>query len=454
MTVTELNDGVGPVIAATLFDLAPLGYSQTEYMLDGTAAAYRRRRDGLEAVEHADYATRLLVFGPTDAARFNGTVWVEWLNVSGGLDAAPDWTFTHTELMRRGAAWVGVSAQRIGVAGGDSVFGDMSSPGLVGTSPERYAGLHHPGDRFSYDMFTQAGEAVRASLGTILDRLPVERVLAIGESQSAFRLTTYVNEVDPLAQVFDGFFVHARGGPGAPLDDESPAISFEDPPVPFRDDLRVPVMCVEAETDLAVLGYVSARQPDNEQFVLWEMAGTSHADAYTFYGGMVDTGALPIEELAAAWTPQCEYFGMTLDKPVNAGPQHYVLNAAVARFDQWLRDGTRPPATDRLSVRTLSDPIEFKTDEHGNALGGVRTPHVDVPVAVLSGLGNRGAPMAHLCGTTTRFTAGQLAALYPSRAEYLDRFAAATERAVSAGHLLPADAPEINALADALCPLR
>jgi len=453
MTVTELHDGLGPVIAATLFDLAPLGYSQTEYVLDGTAAAYRRRGDHLEVVEHAEYATRLLVFEPTDAARFNGTVWVEWLNVSGGLDAAPDWNFTHTELMRDGAAWVGVSAQRIGVAGGDSVFGDMSSPGLVGTSPERYAGLNHPGDRFSYDIFTQAGQAARASLGSLVDAR-IERVLAIGESQSAFRLTTYVNEVDPLAQVFDGFFVHARGGPGAPLDDESPAISFDDPPVFFREDLRVPVMCVEAETDLAVLGYGSARQPDNEQFVLWEMAGTSHADAYTFYGGMVDTGVLPIEELAAAWTPQREYFGMTLDKPVNAGPQHYVLNAAVARFDQWLRDGTRPPAAGRLSVRAESDPMEFERDEHGIALGGVRTPHVDVPVAVLSGLGNGGAPMAHLCGATTPFTPEQLAALYPSRTGYLERFAEATERAVTAGHLLAADAPEINALAAALCPLR
>jgi hypothetical protein len=169
---------------------------------------------------------------------------------------------------------------------------------------------------------------------------------------------------------------------------------------------------------------------------------------------MVDTGVLPIEELAAAWTPQREYFGMTLDKPVNAGPQHYVLNAAVARFDQWLRDGTRPPAAGRLSVRAQSDPMEFERDEHGIALGGVRTPHVDVPVAVLSGLGNGGAPMAHLCGATKPFTPEQLAALYPSRTGYLERFAEATERAVTAGHLLAADAPEINALAAALCPLR
>lgn len=52
---------------------------------------------------------------PLDAARWNGSVVVEWLNVSGGLDAAPDFDFTHRHLIREGFAWVGVSAQRAGM---------------------------------------------------------------------------------------------------------------------------------------------------------------------------------------------------------------------------------------------------------------------------------------------------------------------------------------------------
>ena len=48
--------------------------------------------------------------------------------------------------------------------------------------------------------------------GRHLEDLAVERVLAMGESQSAFRLSTYVNEVDAAAAVYDGFLVHARGG--------------------------------------------------------------------------------------------------------------------------------------------------------------------------------------------------------------------------------------------------
>ena len=40
---------------------------------------------------------------------------VEWLNVSGQVDANPDWTMTHNELIRDGFAWVGVSAQAVGL---------------------------------------------------------------------------------------------------------------------------------------------------------------------------------------------------------------------------------------------------------------------------------------------------------------------------------------------------
>jgi hypothetical protein len=383
------------------------------------------------------------VYRPDDAAAFDGTVWVEWLNVSSGFDAAPDWTFTHTELMRHGAAWVGVSAQALGVVGGEGLVG-MSSTGLIGTDPERYGALSHPGDRFSYDIYTQAGACARATAGTILDDLAVERVLAIGESQSAFRLTRYVNEIDPVARGYDGYLVHARGGAAAPLHDrDEPSAALQGDPVRFRADLRVPVLCVEAETDLMTLGYLAARQDDAEHLVVWEMAGTAHADMYTFSAGFADTGRLPVEELAAALRPVQNLLGMHFDLPVNAGPQHYVMNAAVAHLDRWVRDGTRPPAAPRLELGVGP----FVTDELGNARGGIRTPHVDVPIAVLSGLGNGGGPLAFLAGSTVPFDAATLASLYSDRADYLARFAAATDAAVDAGFVLAADADEIKAVA-------
>lgn len=451
--VTELTGGAGPVVATTVFDLAPLGYTQAEFALTGTAAAYERHRADVRVIDRADFTTRMVVYRPVDPTRFNGTVWVEWLNISGGLEAGPEWMFTHTELMRSGAAWIGVSAQQFGATGGGGLV-RSSGGGLRSANPDRYGTLAHPGDRFSYDIYSQAGAAARDAASTLLPGLDVQRVLAIGESQSAFRLTTYVNDIDVEAQVFDGFFVHARGGPDAPLDDDSPAVSFDRPPVPFRGDLRVPVMCVEAETDLIVLGYLPARQPDDERLVTWEIAGTAHADVYTFGAGMIDTGSLPIGELAAAWTPSDELFGVRLKAPVNAGPQHYVLDAAVSHLERWVREGVRPPdGGERLAIRIGRDKVDFRPDDHGNALGGVRTPHVDVPVAVLSGLGNSGGPMAHLCGRTVAFAPKKLRRLYRDRDDYLARFAAATTDAVGRGHLLAADEAGINALAAARSPL-
>jgi hypothetical protein len=433
----------GPTfIAGTRFNLSSLGYVEAEYAFTGNAHAYAHDQGKVAVVEEAEYTTRLLVYRPADDAVFNGTVWVEWLNVSGGLDASPDWIFTHTELIRRGAAWVGVSAQKVGVEGGGSLIG-LPSHGLVGTDPARYGALHHPGDRFSYDIYAQASAVARSGSGTILDGLAVQRVLAIGESQSAFRLTTYANEIDPLTPVHDGFLVHARGSSAAPLDDIGSPAAVRGDPVFFGADLRVPVLCVESETDLMNLGYLEARQDDAGSFVLWEIAGAAHADVYTFVAGPIDTGRLPIDELARAWVPASTVYGMELDLPVNAGPQHYVMNAAVAHLDRWVSDGWRPPESPRLEVRNGI----FVTDTHGNVKGGIRTPQVDVPTAVLSGLGNSGHQIAFLCGSTTPFDGEKVGSLYASKDDYLERFAAATETAVATGFVLSDDASEMAAIA-------
>jgi hypothetical protein len=435
-------------VAGTFFDLAAVGYQQAEYAVSGTAHAYRRRDDGegLEVVEEADLRSRIVVHRPVDADRFDGTVWVEWLNVSGGLDAAPDWIFAQRELRRAGSAWIGVSAQQVGVQPGQSALGMATSP-LTTTDPERYGSLHHPGDRFSYDLYAAVGELARTGAGTILEGLPIERVLAIGESQSAYRLTTFVNEIDALRPAFDGYLVHARGGAGADLHDgRDPRRLREGEPTPFRDGLRAPVLCLEAETDLITLGYRDARQDDAEHLVVWEVAGTSHADVYTFAVGFADDGLRPLDELAAMWRPPQELFGARLHHPVNAGPQHWVVDAAVRALDRWVRGGDagRPPAAPRLELSGDG----FALDEHGNARGGIRTPHVDVPAAVLSGLGNGGADIAFLTGRTEPFPRERLVELYGGRDAYVARFRESAEATVAAGFFVTEDLEEIVGIAE------
>src|SRR5215468_2671169 len=79
-----------PFLMVGDLDQGAAGYVREEWFLEGTAHAYslsgERRTDGRwEAgrASHAPFKTRIVVYRPEDPARFNGTVLVEWLNVSG-----------------------------------------------------------------------------------------------------------------------------------------------------------------------------------------------------------------------------------------------------------------------------------------------------------------------------------------------------------------------------------
>ena len=137
---------------ASLLDLGDSGYTEEEFFFDGHATSYDlaspATSDGQwDAVEAATaaFTSRLLVRRPENPEDFSGVVLVEWLNVSGGVDGDPDWGYNSDEIIREGHAWVGVSAQRVGVTGSP---GSVAGPGgaLVNADPERYGDLDHPGD--------------------------------------------------------------------------------------------------------------------------------------------------------------------------------------------------------------------------------------------------------------------------------------------------------------------
>lgn len=442
-------------------DLPALGYAEDEYFLSGIATCYRRldgdaarwdvARWDVAPKGTAPFRTRMLVRRPADPGRFNGTVVVEWLNVSAFMDASVEWTYTHTELIRGGYAWAGVSAQQAGVTG--SPYPGQAAPGggLKGWDPGRYGDLDHPGDDYCYDIFTQAGQALR-SLGPEepLAELAGARLVAAGQSLGAYRLGTYVNAVDPIAGVYDGYLLHSRPNGAAPV--EMPkvlkprdATALE--PVPLRPGLRVPVLALATETDVITLGHVRVRQDDTEHFRLWEVAGTAHADTYA-EAGIADTGSLPAGQLARALRPRPTLAGTAQDHLVNSAPQHhYVANAAVAWLHKWVHDGTLPPAAPRLDVVDGDGTPALGLDEHGNATGGIRTPWADVPIATLSGIWPGSDPLSILFGCTRPFPTATLHRLYRDQADYLHAFEASLKRVTAAGFLLPADEPDIMALA-------
>jgi hypothetical protein len=419
-------------VSALAPNLAANGYVEQEFFASGTATAFRptsEPSDGrwsIAPTTRAFYRTRILVRRPSDPARFNGTVVVEWMNVS-VAESAPEWDYLNPELMRDGYAYVAVSAQALGVDGGAALLGSSTapSPGLVGTEPARYGTLHHPGDRYALDMFAQIGAALRAPRGPVLGHLHPKHIVAVGESQSAFYLTTFADAVQPLTHTFDGIFIHSRGGGAAPLNG-SLAANQGPQDVRIRTDLGVPVFMVETQTDVVELGYASAQQPDTRRIRTWEMAGTAHADSYI------------VGPFAAA-------LGCTT--PVNDGPQHVVVEAAFSAFDRWVDEGTPPPSP---APFRLSDtrPAALALDRHGNVIGGVRTPAVDVPVSTLSGTAPAGTSVVcSLFGSARPFSQSTLASLYHDRKDYLSAYAASLAKAIRGGFILEADRAELLAQA-------
>jgi hypothetical protein len=447
---------------------APEGYVEEEFFIGGTASSFEAvdtPNDGMWTAapgDEADYRTRVIVRRPTAEEDFSGTVLLEWLNVS-AIEAAPDWAYMSEEMGREGHAYIAVSAQSQGVEGGDTILSvevdpdasaeaDVEPPadasGLKNIDPDRYGTLTHPGDEYAYDIFSQVGQAVTDAPGELLGGFEPEQVLALGESQSAFFLSTLANAVHPLDPVFDGFLIHSRGAGSAPLDGAALGSDDDgvvDEGVLIRTDLDVPVFIVEAETDLTLLGYASARQPDTDRIRTWEIAGTAHADAHQFrsiLGGPRDASVGSL-------------IGCT--EPINTGPHHEVVQAALSHLVGWAAGGAAPPAGEPLGLEN-GEEVVIARDDLGIALGGVRNPLVDVPVVVATGDPPGGGSLADfddgggiclLFGGTTPIDQPTLVELHGSADAYLEAFKASAAEAVDAGFLLEYDADQLVAEAEA-----
>lgn len=375
--------------------LAETGYVEEEFYLSGRADAYGP--DGEKAADDVPYTTRIIVRRPSNPARFNGTVLTEWQNVSAGYDLDALWA--PDQITRAGYAWVGVSAQRVGV--------DQ----IRGWSPARYGHLDVTGqgrftaDEMSYDVYAQAAAALRAGTGRVLGPLRARTLLGIGASQSAGRMTVYYDRVLPRTEpVFDGY-------------------GFVVGSAPTRKGGE-PVFHVLSETDVRT----PLRREDDNGYRRWEVSGAAHSGRY----GQAYREPLLTRDLGAAPTFSCAR------PPYSEVPLHHVIAAAYTHLERWVEHGVLPPA---------APPLEFAPDGTkardalGLARGGIRLSQVGVPTALNTG-DNTGETFCVLFGTHVPFTGEQLGQLYPTHAGYAARVAAADARAVREGHLLPADAIE------------
>jgi hypothetical protein len=417
----------------------------------------------------APYKTRIIVRRPPPEA-FNGTVVVEWFNVS-AIEASPDWAYLSEQIGREGAAYIGVSAQSQGVNGGDTLLevevdeevaaeagANTDKSGLKNVDPARYGSLEHPGDAYAFDIYSQVGRAVAENPEAVLVDLQPTHVVAMGESQSAGFLTTLVNAVHPMDQVYDGFLIHSRGASAAPLDGkyrssretEEEGADFLEGAVKVRTDGDEPVMIFETEMDLTLLRYANARQDGTDTVRTWEVAGTSHSDQHmmrSMLGG-----------------PRDPYSGDLLGctEPINIGPHHETAQAALHHLIGWVAGGDPPPASERIEMEE-GEELVIVRDDNEIAVGGVRTPLVDVPVAAPTGeppAGKSGEDLVGddqdicvLFGTTIPFDQEKLVEIYGTFDSYIQQFTESANEAVAAGFLVQEDADALIAEAQLNEPL-
>jgi Alpha/beta hydrolase domain len=399
----------------TFLDLAHAGYVEEEFFLEGTANRYNMPAEATGSVMDSGhpYKTRIVVRRPTSARKFNGTVIVEWTNVTGSRDLEMDWFQSSEHFIRAGYAWVGVSAQHVGV---DAL--KVWSPARYGTLDVTEGGKITK-DELSYDIMAATAEVVRGKAkSNVMGGLKVERVIASGHSQSAGRLAGYVNSVYPLNPVFDGVMLHGGGGK-------------------IRTDLNVKVWKMLSETD--VRG-PAARQDDTGNFRTWEVAGTSHVDSESakHFAEIARLNASAAANGVGAG--QC-------DKPTYSQvPFRYVFDSAYDHMVEWIKNGTPPPSAPPIQF-TDAKPPAIARDANGIALGGIRLAEEAVPTAVNTGQ-NSGAGFCRLYGSHVDFDKDKLATLYPSHKEYVAAVKDVTGKNLKAGYILKPDAEATIAAAE------
>ena len=401
---------------ATDMVLSDFGYVEQEFFFDGTANRYdapapsggignnaaSASTANIVSSGHA-FRSRMLVRRPADAARFNGVVVAEWVNVTNGYDTDVHWLYQKEFFLRAGYAWVGVSAQNAGLSNQPN--------GIKNWSPTRYGTLNVnangtlTGDVLSYDIYSQAAKAIK-SVPAVMGGLPVQMVIAIGQSQSAGRLGIYLNAIHVRDPIYDGA-VLASGGQI------------------IRNDLTVPVIKLLTETEFAMnnVNEIPVLQPDTDKIRIWPVAGSSHSEQYS----LLSRAAFLKRDLNLQAVDNCA-------TPARSRvPNRFVYNAAVDALVQLNRTGRQPAHAPPVQVLTVSPP-SIARDQFGNGLGGIRLAEMEVPVA------HEGGETCGLGGTHVPFDTATLNALYPNHGAYVSAVAHAANASVEAGFVLPEDA--------------
>lgn len=433
-------------------NMAELGYIEEEFFISGLANVYDWPERGTLAVRTADvpYTTRLLIRRPADAARFSGNIVVEMLNPSNLFDLNIGWAMSHTQMLRNGDAWVGITAKPIAMNTLQKFDGERyaalswANP-LAATDP---LNCEVGGDTTQanengliWDVHTQVAAWLRSADNANPFRYDTaasaaQMLYAWGYSQTGSFLYTYINAIHPEVikargkSLFDGYLVAVSSGPSS-INQCAPRIARDDPRRPIK-NAGVPVIHVMSQSDY--LYGIGSRQADSDapgnQFRRYEIAGAGHASPDELYWGPKPQDLLQagraVPPLACNEGPRSRF------------PNRLAFNAALVWLDQWARNDIAPPRAELIQV-VDGQPV---LDEHGNVTGGLRSPYVDVPTSTWNG-NSTGESFCRIAGHEIPFSGEKLQQLYPTHSAYVSAVIANVNELVSQGFLLAEDGAQV-----------
>ncbi len=441
-------------------NLAKVGYREDEYFLSGVANVYQYDSvtdpydTTVNVLRSGPYTNRILVRRPINPKQFSGNVIIEVLNATNNYDLPIFWSYDHDYFTSRGDIWIGITGKPVTIAA------------LKQFNPERYAALswanpnpnetastcptlytivggasHATEDGLLYDVLSQTASLVRSNgADNPLSGYTVKAVYAAGYSQSAIALVGYINAITPRikgAPIFDGYFVGSGFGVQAPLNQCSPAPAAGDP----RNVLRSrngAIVATQTQSD-----YNSARQAyradsdaADDRYRYYEAAGPAHVvvEQTTSAPDATDTHA------AGGTTLIEDYASCEKGARLSNFPGRDLLDASFAILEGWVRDGTVPPHASLLAASGTPPDLIETLDRYGNAVGGVRAPEVDVPIATYTSQTGTSSLNCSLSGQVIRLSHEELKGLYPTKSNYLSAFVNDTLAVAGEGFLTPDDA--------------
>jgi hypothetical protein len=449
-------------------DLAAFNYIEEEYFVSGRANVYDYDADGNVVVRTPDapYTTRIHIRRPADKTKFSGNVVVELNNPTALYDMDLQWMFCRDFFLENGDIWVGITVKPVSIKA------------LKNFNPERYASMSmnnpQPPDQrcepkpstlndttpetengLVWDIVSQVGALLKSEIESNPIRdYNVEYLIATGYSQTGGYLTTYINLIHPLdtaklpdgRPIYDGYMIGDGDAFMASINQCADMVPPGESSVTIK-PRGVPIISVVTQGLLNMT--IAARRPDSDtpedKYRRYEIPGAAHVNQKSS-----DNKPCPADIQKAGIPPEATNCAGVNENGLTDFPIEYFMNSAYSNLYAWLRTGTPLPRAEPIITEKVEgkDEIRIKLDDHGNALGGVRNPYVDVPVTTYYGqsqpLDEESAFFCMLAGYKEPFDNDKIKSLYPTHEDYLNKVNAMVDSMVKERLLTESDGMRIK----------